>query len=287
MIDGSTKIYGIFGYPIKHTLSPLMHNAAFESLNLNAAYLPFEVRPEELKRAVESIRALGICGLNITIPHKERIIPFLDELSPEAESIGAVNTIVVGNRRLTGYNTDGIGFMVALRKDLEISPKGKDIFILGAGGAARAISFVLAKEGVNSIILFDLIKSRTQGLAKDLRKNFPQCLVKAIYSPIDHLTLSNINILINATPVGMNKDDPLVFDPKLLHSKLIVCDLIYNPLETKLLSIAKRKCLKTMNGIGMLLYQGALSFQLWTGRRAPIEVMRKALYSGVGRKIQC
>lgn len=282
-INGKTKMFGIIGYPIKHTFSPHMHNAAFAALKLNAIYVPFEVAPEKLKDALCGVVALGVCGINVTVPHKEAIASLLDKLSPEAKGVGAVNVILVKDGKTIGHNTDGEGFLVSLRKELKISPKGKSIFVLGAGGAAKAIVYVSAREGAKSVILVDVIHERAKKLALKIAREFPRCNTQSVpylKSRIDEEVM-NADILINATPVGMKKNDPCIVSPNALHKDLAVYDLIYNPSKTKLLREAKKKGLKASNGLGMLLYQGVLSFELFTGKKAPISVMRAALKKAV------
>ena len=278
-VADSTKIVGIFGYPIEHTASPCMHNAAFEALNLNWEYVPFEVKPEQLESAVKLIVSCDIQGVNITIPHKKGVIAFLDKLSTEAEFAGAVNTIVRKGKKLIGYNTDGEGFIKALEEN-KISPKGKNILIIGAGGAACGISRELILKGARKL----RIANRTFKKAEDLRKRLvaqrPSAKIEVLPLEADSLrtALKDTHILINTTSVGMNEGDFLLIKQSWLGSSIeAVVDLIYNPIETKLLKIAKKKGIKTMNGLSMLLHQGALSFELWTGKKAPIEVMRKAL----------
>jgi shikimate dehydrogenase len=278
-IDGSTKIVGVFGYPVKHTASPSMHNAAFEALGLNWVYLPFEVKPELLELAVKSIIPLGIQGVNLTIPHKKDVVPFLDELSPEAEFIGAVNTIVKKGSKLIGHNTDGKGFIKALEED-GISPTGKNILILGAGGASYGISCELISKRVKKIT----IANRTLKKAQDLKKLLNGIEVLPLEKTSLKSALKDADIIINTTSVGMKENESLLINEDCLNSSLeAVVDLIYNPAQTKLLKAAKKKGIKTMNGLSMLLHQGALSFELWTGKKAPIEVMRKALYEQVVR----
>ena len=279
-IDGSTKIVGIFGYPVAHTASPCMHNAAFKALKLNWEYIPFEVKPQQLELAMKSIISLDIQGVNITIPHKKAVVPFLDELSPEAEFIGAVNTIVRKGNKLIGYNTDGEGFIKALEEN-KISPKGKNILIIGAGGAACSISRELLLKGARKL----RIANRTFKKAEDLKRAFidKQLSVNIEVLPLEASFLKSAfkdtDIIINTTSVGMKETDSLLIKEEWLDFPIeAVVDLIYNPSETKLLKIARKKAIKTMNGLGMLLHQGALSFQLWTGKKPSIEVMRKALY---------
>lgn len=277
-INGKTEIYGLIGYPVRHTFSPLMHNEAFQTLGINAVYLPFEVRPEALGPVMNCVNALGVRGLNVTVPHKEKVIKYLDEIDKEAALIGAVNTIIIKEGRLKGYNTDGKGFVRSLQEESGMPPKGKRFFIMGAGGASRAISFSLALEGAGRIVLADEAADKALDLAKALSKN-TSCDVIALKKDDKAIReiLLNSDVFINATPCGMKPHDPKVVDPDFLHKNLLVYDIVYNPRTTTLLRDARNKGAKTANGIGMLLNQGALSFSLWTGRKAPVHVMKKAL----------
>ena len=267
-INGRTKITGIFGYPIEHTLSPAMHNAAFEDLNLNYCYVPFLVHPDLLEKAVAAIKAMNICGLNITIPHKEKVMPFLDEVNEEASFIGAVNTIVNSDSKLTGYNTDGRGFMQSLSEN-GISTEGKEIVIIGAGGASRAISYYLSQKA-KALFLYDIDKGKVGKLADDLKKIRKNVSVAEDISIIDRF-----DVIINATPLGLKKEDPLPLNTSRLRKEQIVCDLIYK--KTRLLEQAEEKGCITLDGLGMLLWQGIFAFELWTGKRPPVAIMRNAL----------
>lgn len=277
-INGNTEIYGIIGYPVRHTFSPLMHNAVFESLGINAVYLPFEVKPKDLKSVIPYMKSFGVRGLNVTIPHKENVLEYLDEIDKEAALIKAVNTIVNRNGRLKGFNTDGRGFVGSLREGFGISPRGKRFFIMGAGGASRAISFSLALNGARRIVLVDKIEERAIKLASSLAKN-TSCEAIALkkYKKAIKEMIFNSDVFINATSCGMKATDPMVIDPEFLHKRLFVYDIIYNPRITKLLRDAKNKGARVSNGIGMLLNQGAISFELWTGKKAPVGIMKKAL----------
>lgn len=273
-ITGGTKVIGILGHPVAQTLSPAMHNAAFEHLRLDYRYLPFHVPPDCLKQAVEGLRALGIAGVNITVPHKEAVIPLLDEVSDEASFIGAVNTIVNKDRRLSGYNTDGRGFMLSLAEK-DIDAAGKKVLIVGAGGAARAVGYYLSEKS-EKLVIFNRGKDRLQRLVTDLsaiRRNvFP---AEAGERP------EEFDIIVNATSLGLRPEDPLPFDPSQLTGRNVVCDLIYK--KTPLLEAARRRDCATVDGLGMLLYQGVLAFELWTSRDAPVQVMKKALMEAAGR----
>lgn len=267
-LTGKTKITGIFGYPVEHTLSPAMHNAAFEHLSLDYCYVPFSVRPEFLGNAVMAIRALNLRGINVTVPHKEKVIPFLDKVDKEASFIGAVNTILNSDGALLGYNTDGRGFMEAL-SEAEISTESKTILILGAGGASKSISYYLSGKAAK-LFIFDLDKNKAVRLVEELGN------IRSNVEYTDSISdLKGIDILVNATPLGLKDADPSPVPPSLLSQNIVVCDLIYK--DTPLLTAAAAKGCKTMNGLGMLLHQGVLAFEIWTGIRPPVDVMRNAI----------
>lgn len=276
MITGKTRICGIFGYPIEHSLSPLMHNAAFKALRLDYVYVAVKVAPEDLAAALKAIRAMNLIGVNITIPHKETVIPLLDELSPEAKAIGAVNTIVNCGGRLVGDNTDGRGFIKSLTEENRVKLPGKKVLLLGAGGAGRSIGVSLLKNNIKTLYLHDVATPRSASLAVDLRSITTRNKVMQIDQAGLQRAVKEADILINATPVGMKTSDPCVVDPRWLHQKLFIYDIIYN-CETALLKAAKQRKIKCAHGLGMLLNQGALSFELWTGKKAPLAVMKEAL----------
>ncbi len=291
-ITAKTKILGIFGYPVSHTISPAMHNAVIKAIGLDMAYLSFEVKPSNLKDAINGIKGLGMLGVNITIPHKETVIKFLDEVSEEARLIGAVNTIVNRDGRLIGHNTDGYGYVSSLKEDCNFNPSGKNIVILGAGGAARGILVALAQKGVNKITVANRTVSRGISLIKTFKGKLPGIKFEAIGLKEDVLKISlkDAHLLINATPSGMNygasrpcrrdNGNTVALVQKIpldsLPKTAIVSDIVYNPLETILLKNAKRLGLTIHGGLGMLIHQGAKSFKLWTGIDAPIDIMRKA-----------
>lgn len=275
IISGKTRLCGVIGDPIEHTVSPIMYNAAFKKLGLDYIYVPFKVKKEDLGKAIEGIRALNLKGLNVTIPHKVTVIQFLDELDSLAGKIDAVNTIVNNGGTLIGYNTDATGFLQALL-ERGIEPKGKNVVILGAGGASRAISFVLAERGANLVIL-----NRTPDKAKECAKRISQIFqreVKALQLGGDNLikVLEKADILVNTASVGMspNNGETLVTS-NLIKPSMIVFDIVYNPIKTRLLMEAERAHAQTISGIEMLLWQGALAFEKWTGLKAPVELMRK------------
>lgn len=269
-ITGKTRVAALFGYPVEHTLSPVMHNAAFDHMGLDCCYLPFSVPPETLRQAVESIRALSFVGVNLTIPHKETVIPFLDALDKEAAAIEAVNTIVNREGRLTGYNTDGKGFMRSL-EELGVNAAGRNVLIIGAGGSSRAIGFYLSREA-KALTLYNRSREKAESLAADLSSTGGEVSVAA---DLGHLR--GFDIIVNATPLGLKQCDLLPLDPDALEPTIVVCDLIYH--KTPLLSQAEAKGCKTVSGAGMLLWQGALAFELWTDRIPPVEIMRSALLS--------
>ena len=278
MISGKTKICGLIGDPIEHSMSPAMHNTAFKDRGLDYVYLPFRVAKAQLGEAILGVKALNIRGLNVTIPHKVSVIPLLDELDPLAEKIGAVNTIINNDGVLKGYNTDAHGFLRALLEQ-DIEPDGKSIVMLGAGGASRAISFILAERGANLVILNRQLElDWAVKLGNSISRTFGR-KVKALELNEQNLTpvLRKANILVNTTSVGMRpntNDTPI--PARLLESDLVVFDIVYNPVKTKLLTEAESAGAKAISGLEMLVRQGALAFEMWTGLTAPLEIMRKA-----------
>jgi shikimate dehydrogenase len=276
MISGKTKLYGIFGYPVEHTFSPGMHNAAFRNLGMDACYVPFAVSPEKLLDAVKAIRPLGICGLNVTVPHKEQVIAYLDELSDEARLIKAVNTIEIRQGMLIGHNTDGRGFLRSLKQDAGFNPKGKSFLFIGSGGAARAVGFSLALVGAKKIVFYDSDMLKADTLASDIRESTGTS-TESIAEDFLPTYAAEADCIINATPLGLKKSDLLPIPKKLIMKKHLVCDLVYNPKETALLKTAKTSGARRLSGLGMLLYQGIIAFEIWTGKKAPVRVMQRAL----------
>ena len=274
-IKGSTDIMGLIGHPVEHSFSPPMHNAAFDYLDMDCAYVAFDVDPDNLNKAVAGADSLNIKGLNVTIPHKIEVMKYLDELDEIAQLIGAVNTIDFKN--LKGYNTDGIGAVKAIEEVTKI--KNKKVVIAGAGGASRAISFYIAKYGAESVTILNRNVQKAENLASDVLKS-------NLCDNVDFDSISNINghvedadILIDTTPVGMDLhiDDEAIVTSEHIHEDMVVFDAVYNPNETVLLKEAVKAGAKPVYGIKMLLYQGAESFEIWTGRKAPVDVMEKAL----------
>ena len=274
-ITGKTAVYGIFGYPVKHSLSPLMQNAAFRELGIDAVYVPFEVEPENLKEAVDGVRALGIKGLNVTVPHKERIVEHLDYLSEEAELLGAVNTVKNENGELTGYNTDAEGFLRSLIEE-GVELEGKKALMFGAGGAARAVGYALLKGGVSFLYIVNRNFQRAREVGELLGKRGNVLVFPLRDSTVETL-LKEVDLIVNTTSVGMKPEDPHLFDYSKIPEGIAVVDIIYNPPETPLLKAAKERGCKTVNGLGMLVHQGAVAFEIWTGKKAPVETMREVL----------
>lgn len=274
-INSETQILGIIGHPIKHSLSPIMHNAVFEKLDLNCVYLALDVEKEKLGTTIDACKALNFIGLNVTIPHKISVIKFLNKVGREAELIGAVNTVKFEKERAFGFNTDGIGCVKALKEE-GVRIKNKYVLILGAGGAARAIAFQCILEGADVSI-----SNRTRKNAIELKQDIKGKLEKEVNILNFNLKkhdLEGIDVIINATSIGMRpKTNSTPLDAGLLNQDIAVMDIVYNPIETKLLKDAKRAGCKTVNGVGMLVHQGAESLRIWLGIKAPIEIMKKAV----------
>ncbi len=269
---------GILGHPLAHSLSPDMHNAAFAALGLDGRYLLLDVPPAGLAEAVRNVRVAGFCGASVTVPHKQAVMPLLDEITAEAKAIGAVNTIVRQDNRLIGDNTDWRGFLVPLR-EAGFDPAGRSCVVVGAGGAARAVVYALGRAGAASVHLFNRTSARAEALAHDLQPLFPKTVLHA-HSILagavrDALAHDTMVLLVNATSVGMwpNVDASPWQDDLPIPAGATVYDLVYNPLQTKLLRQAEEAGCRTIHGEGMLVHQGAIAFELWTGRKAPLDVM--------------
>jgi len=263
-IDQHTTLYGVVGTPIVHSLSPTMHNAAFSATGLNSVYLAFET--DDIEGCLRGMRVLGIRGLSVTIPFKSEVIPFLDQVDPLAEKIGAVNTIVNDGGRLVGYNTDALGAFKAL--DEKIALPGRSCLVFGAGGAARAIGFMLREKGVEISVVN---RSRARGQALALSLECP-------YLPMDQIGERNADLLIQTTPVGMYPHtDRCPIPEYLLRAGKVVMDIIYNPIETRLLKMATARGCVTISGFSMFVYQGAEQFRLWTGMNPPVSAMSDAV----------
>lgn len=279
-IGAETGVVGLFGDPIAHSISPQFQNAAFRALKLPLCYLAFQVKAEELSQAVAGARTLGFKGFNVTIPHKRAIITYLDEITPFAQKLGAVNTVKREGDRLIGYNTDGEGFIRSLTR-CGFDSKGKVVLLLGAGGAARAVAYALAQEGAEQIV----IANRTMEHALDLVSDLTAEGVQAAAINLSQLpSFAKVaQVIVNTSPVGMYpyEDAEPIIPSRLIEKEHLVCDLIYNPRPTRLLREARERGAETLDGLGMLVWQGALACEIWTGKLPPIEVLEDAAKSAL------
>lgn len=280
-IKGSTRLIALIGNPVKHSKSPTMHNISFKKLGLDYVYMAFEIEDKSLEKSVEAMKTFNVKGFNITMPHKENIIKYLDEISEPAKIIGSVNTVVNNDGKFVGHNTDGRGFIKALEE------KGQDfqdkkIVIIGAGGACRAVAIQLAFDGAREVVIFNRTLVKAEFISATINKEIYKGKSRALELDEDRLKeeLKDTSILINTTSIGMKNtiDQSPIKNPNILHKDLFVADIIYDPLKTKFLSQAEEMGCKTMNGINMLLYQGALAFKKWTDRDMPIGDVKKALF---------
>lgn len=277
-----TQQVAVIGYPLKHSISPQFQQPAFDALGLDVRYTARETPPEELPELLAALRQPPWLGLNVTVPHKQAVLPYLDELSPEARRIGAVNTIHRVGDRLLGYNTDAPGVVRALRQDLGFEPRGARAVLLGAGGSARAVAVALLDAGVRALAILNRHPERAETLAAELRVGLrPDAAVEA--GPATEATiirtLAGADLLVNCTTVGMRHgpaEGSMPVPPQALRRTLAVYDLVYNPRVTPLVAAARAAGAPAQGGLSMLVYQGAISFEIWTGRPAPLEVMRRA-----------
>ncbi|WP_195572624.1 shikimate dehydrogenase [Paenibacillus sp. 1001270B_150601_E10] len=276
-ITSSTQLYAVIGDPIHHSKSPLMQNAALQACGIDAVYTAFHVKPEQLEACVAGMRALGIRGMNVTIPHKEHVMKMVDEVDSSAAVIGAVNTIVNDQGKLIGYNTDGLGFVRSLKEETGVDLQVSRILMIGAGGAARGLCYALLKEGCKQLTVANRTVERALSIADELRDD-GSIQVARIENGWPEMNPEDVDIVINTTSVGMH---PHVDDSSVakdwMKSHMIVSDIIYNPLKTKLLQDAEAVGAVTHSGLGMFVYQGAIAFELWTGIEAPVKVMREAV----------
>jgi len=283
-IGARTNVLCVIGHPIEHSMSPVMHNAALKELSLDYIYLAFDVPPNDLGKAILGFKKSNIKGLNVTIPHKEAIIHYLDELDPLSKQIGAVNTVKNEGGALLGRNTDALGAKKAIL-DAGFKIEGKKALILGAGGAARAISFALT-EKIDEIFISNRTEERAIKLAKELQD---KTKIKATGKDTSEKTLrtltNSVDILINTTPIGMYpKIDVSPISKDLLNENLFIFDIIYNPLQTRLLKDAKEIGSKTLNGLDMFINQGALAFEWWTGKKPNVKLMKEKIIEQLGNK---
>ena len=288
-VRGDTRLLGVFGYPVEHSLSPPMHNAALARLGLSYIYVPFPVMPRALEVALRSLGPLGIVGINLTIPHKERALELVDEVTDEAREVGAVNTVHCVDGRLIADNTDGRGFYAPLR-EAGFEARGCRAVVIGAGGAARAVVFRLAREGAETIWLANRTRGRAERLAEAVADaGYGADRVRPLAlddSERLERAIQGAELLVQTTRVGMHPETDA--EPpapvQALHRNLFVYELVYNPMETRLLAEARRRGCRTLGGVKMLVYQGAAAFERWTGIWPPTDVMEAAVIESLGRK---
>jgi hypothetical protein len=282
-IQGTTRLIGLIGTPIKHSLSPHMHNSHFEKTGQDYAYLCLEVGKEGLKQAIDALKLFNAKGSNITFPNKQEVIQYLDEISEDAKIIGSVNTITIDDetKKIKGYNTDGRGFVASI-EELKIDYKGKKVVVLGVGGAGRAIAVQLAYDGVGELIIKDIDEALMKEVKETINKGIQNCKVKLIsYEEALKEELKDAVLLINATPLGMKGRDNMcaISSAEVLNNtKAFVYDIVYEPRETKLMKYAKEKGLQTINGVNMMLWQGALAYKIWLGEDMPLDYVRGELF---------
>ncbi len=273
-----TSVLGIVGHPLDHSVSVPMHMSAIFTLGIDYVYMSFDILPGNVAHAVVQFKKEHIKGFNVTIPYKEIIMPYLDGVDEYASRVGAVNTVNNENGRLKGYNTDGTGYVKSLREQTGLDPRGKKVLMIGAGGAAKAVAFSLLEAGVQTIIIANRTPERAESLCRHLKIYFSgassQCIGMPDINTIDHKA---INLVINTTSLGMKGAGDIDIDLTDFENDTVVSDIVYNPLETPLLKRAGQAGLKTHDGAGMLVYQGAESFRIWTGVQPPVDVMRQAV----------
>ena len=277
---------GVFGDPVEHSLSPQIQNAALKACKIEMQYTRFQITPDELEEAVQLIRVLDFVGVNLTVPHKITACAFVDEIEDNARRVGAINTIKIEKAKLRGYNTDGRGFARAIRQEFAVDLRDLRVMILGAGGAARAIALQCAKENCERLVIANRTLKRAQQLVEQLRDYFAGPRVLGPVSRLQAIAwdelairfqIAHLDLIVNATPLGLNRSDPSPVPARLLAPHLMIYDTVYGDSRTAFVSAALETGARTANGLAMLVHQGALAFEIWFGREAPIEVMRKAL----------
>ena len=279
-VAGSTRVAALIGDPIGHSLSPAIHNAAFAALGLNWVYVAFEVAKGDAPAALAAMRALGVAGLSVTMPHKAAVAAAVDRLSPAAARLGAANCVVVSGGELVGHNTDGDGFLDALRAEAGFEPRGRDVAVVGAGGAARAVVAALAEAGVGRVVVVNRTPERA---AEAVQLGDGRATVGS------QKAITDCELVVNATSVGMGRGaddagpDDIPVDPALLGPGQVVVDLVYQPLETPLVAAARARGAAAHNGVGMLVYQAARAFELWTGHAPPLDAMRSVVLNSINR----
>jgi shikimate dehydrogenase len=285
-LSGHTQPFAVLGHPIGHTLSPVMHNAAFEALGMDAIYLAFDVAPERLMGVLPAMRDMGFRGVNLTVPLKEVAFRGFPDLEPGARALGAVNTVQFLPEGLKGHNTDGLGFLRAVAEAFGLSVTGKTLFVLGCGGAGRAVAITAAKSGAARLILADIDDGRSQRLATELAMLTPGVTVTTTGNNTGAwlAPAREADLLVQASPIGMKPADPCPLPPEAFRAGHLAFDLVYNLPETGFMRAAAAGGAQAVNGLGMLLHQGAEAFSIWTGRPAPIDVMRQALQAALYKR---
>lgn len=284
-IQGTTGLIGLIGNPLKHSRSPHMHNSAFDKLGLDYVYLCFEVPEGQLKEGINALKTFNAKGSNITFPHKQAVLDYLDEISPDAKIIGSVNTIKIDphTKKIIGYNTDGRGFIASL-DELKVPFRGEKVVLCGVGGAGRAIAIQLAYEGVGELHLKEINKKLANEIKSTIESNIEGVRVNIIADDEETLKkeLENTLLFINATPLGMKgrEDKCVISSEKVFNDKVFVYDIVYDPRETLLMKYAKKAGCKTTNGINMMIWQGAIAFKIWFGVDMPLDYVRKELFEG-------
>jgi shikimate dehydrogenase len=278
-LSGHTQPFAVLGHPIGHTLSPVMHNAALESLKMDAIYLAFDVAPEALLTVLPAMKAMGFGGVNLTVPLKEVAFKGLADLDDSARRLGAVNTVEFTKQGLRGHNTDGKGFLTAIKEAFNYSVKGQTLFVMGCGGAGRAVAITAASEGAGRLILADIDEGRCQSVARDIAILAPAAKIEMAGTTPEKWAqkTQQAGLIIQASPVGMKAEDVCPLPPSAFKSGQLAFDLVYNRPETCFTRAATASGAKAVNGLGMLLHQGAEAFTIWTKKEAAVEVMRKAL----------
>ncbi len=282
------QIYGLFGYPLSHSLSPVIQECAFNRNKILAHYLLFEIAPSSIHKIFKQLKKQSIDGFNLTVPYKETIMPFLDEVSQEAQLIGAVNSVYRKGDKWLGANTDVYGFLTALEKEVGYSPANKTICVFGAGGAAKAVVYGLLSQNAKKIFLINRTLNRAEQLKKRMAQHFPKAEIEIGCNDASEVAkaIAESSLIVNTTSVGLKKSDSKLFPSTMIpkastRSKKIFYDLIYFPKETNFLKEAKKKGHLTLNGAGMLVYQGAKAFELWTKQVAPVEEMKKVFHQAL------
>ena len=282
-ITGQTKIVGVIGDPVKHSRSPQMHNAAFAILGLDYVYVPFHVRSDDVHAAIKGFKAINVRGINVTIPHKQRVIPFIDEISREADLIGAVNTLIFEEGKISGDNTDASGFLKAMQETGVDVPQGGSAVVIGAGGSARAVVVALSLAGLGHIVIANRTVSKALALAADFseKTGVSICGVGLDDGKLPNAVATS-QLIVNTASASMDVSHPLLIRPDWLAPESIVYDIVYTPPETCLLRAAAEKGCRTVGGLGMLVHQGAIAFEKWTHAKPPVETMRQALQQVLG-----